>query len=122
MGKHVCFLFQSGQFQFPHAGLTNFLPAKNVFNPETSVGLCKGASRVLSTCLYCNLSLSHVVLEMCREDQHCARSFYSFIIAQGELSLCQTHLNIFILLSIYVYSYVHQRFLRARDVRPKSLQ
>lgn len=35
---------------------------------------------------------------------HCFQSFYSFIIAKGELSLCQTHLNIFIPLSIYVYS------------------
>jgi hypothetical protein len=47
----------------------NFPAAKNTaFSPETFTEMCKGASRVLSTCLYCNLSLSQVVLEMCWED------------------------------------------------------
>lgn len=57
----------------------------------------------LSTCLYCNWSLSQLVWK-CVENTSCSHSFYSFIIVKGELSLCQTHLNIFILLSIYVYS------------------
>lgn len=66
----VCLLFQAWQSPFSHSCLTGFLAAKktNAFSPETSMGLSKGAPRVLSTHLYCNLPPSQVVLGMCWGD------------------------------------------------------
>lgn len=104
MVKCACFLLQSWQFQFSHSCLTKFLAAKeNATRPGNFHRAVQGPSRGLSTCLYCNWSLSQVVWK-CVENTSCSHSFYSFVIAKGELSLCQTHLNVFILLSIYVYS------------------
>lgn len=79
------------------------LPKKMQSVLKLSQGCAKELPGGLSTCLYCNWSLSQVVWK-CVENTICSHSFYSFVIAKGELSLCQTHLNIFILLSIYVYS------------------
>lgn len=65
--KCVCFLFRAWRSPFSHSCLTGFLAAKktNAFSPETSMGLSKGAPRVLSAHLCCNLPPSRVVLGMC---------------------------------------------------------
>lgn len=54
----------------------------------------------------------------CVEETHCFLSFYSLIIAQGGLPLCPTHGNIFIPLSICVYSCIHASTFSG----PKSCQ
>lgn len=67
-GEMCLLLFHSWQFWFSHSCLANFLAAKkDAFSPETSIGTGNGASRVASAHLYCNSSLSQVLLEMCWE-------------------------------------------------------
>ena len=100
-----------------NSGSVNAAKKTSAFSPETSMGLTKelpGYSVLMCTVIHPRAELFWA----CVEETHCFLSFYSLIIAQGGLPLCPTHRNIFIPLSICVYSCIHASMFSG----PKSCQ